>query len=535
MHKRLYANTGVLARHIARQDRVRLVIWMAAFLVSTLLVVSAFSTLYSSETERQAMAETMENPAMIAMVGPGYGLDNYTVGAMLAHQMLLLTAVVVGVMNILLVARHTRGEEEDGRLELVRALPAGRLSSLASTLVVYTGANLVLALLIAGGLVAFNVESIDIEGSLLYGAALGVTGIFFAALTAVFAQLSESGRGTIGLGMAVLLIAYMIRAIGDVSSEALALASPFGWIVRTETYVNNLWWPVAVTLAAAVILAVLAFYLNAIRDMEAGFLPSKAGKKQASRLLVHPIGLAIRLQRTGIISWAIAMFVLGASYGSVLGDLESFFADNEMMQQLLTPVSGVSLTEQFLSMLMAVLAMISTIPALLFILKLKGEEGKGRAAHLLERAISRPRLMGSYLALALVGGWIMLSLAALGLGVAGNAVMEDGISLGRFYESAMAYLPAMWVMLALAVLLIGWAPRFSVIAWLYLVYSFIVVYMGGLFQFDEWVTKLSPFGHIPELPVEEVSWLGMSVLTGIAAVVLVAGFAGYRKRDIQGG
>ena len=29
--------------------------------------------------DRQAIAETMLNPAMTAMVGPAYGIDNYTI------------------------------------------------------------------------------------------------------------------------------------------------------------------------------------------------------------------------------------------------------------------------------------------------------------------------------------------------------------------------------------------------------------------------------------------------------------------------
>ncbi|MDQ7862150.1 hypothetical protein RCO48_17630 [Peribacillus frigoritolerans] len=39
---------------------------------------------------------------------------------MMAHQMLLLTAMAVGIMSILLVTRHTRADEEDGRIEMIR-------------------------------------------------------------------------------------------------------------------------------------------------------------------------------------------------------------------------------------------------------------------------------------------------------------------------------------------------------------------------------------------------------------------------------
>src|SRR5699024_2905151 len=142
-------------------------------------------------------AQTMANPAMTAMLGHG-NIENYTIGAMMAHQMLLFTALAVGLMSILLVSRHTRGDEEDGRMELIRSLPTGRLSYLNASLIVSLGTSIVLALINGLGLYALGVESMDLEGSMLYGLALGATGMFFAGVTAVFAQLSESSRETIG-------------------------------------------------------------------------------------------------------------------------------------------------------------------------------------------------------------------------------------------------------------------------------------------------------------------------------------------------
>ena len=97
----------------------------------------------------------------------------------------------------------------------------------------------------------------------------------------------------------------------------------------------------------------------------------------------------------------------------------------------------------------------------------------------------------------------------------------------------MVYLPAMWIMTAVAVSLIGFAPRLTGFIWMYLLYSFIVVYLGGLFQFPEWLRKLSPFGHISKLPVEEMDFIRLSILILIAAVLTVAGFVGYNRRDIQ--
>ncbi|UOQ92123.1 ABC transporter permease [Halobacillus shinanisalinarum] len=534
MSRRLYSKSMALSRFIVRQDRVRIPVWLVALSVFTFSVALSFTKLYATKHDREAIAETMVNPAMTAMVGQGYGLDNYTFGAMMAHQMLLMTAVVVGIMSILLVTRHTRAEEEDGRVEMIRSLPAGRLANLNATIFILFGTNALLALLIGFGLYGLGIESMGLEGSLLYGAALGATGFFFATITALSAQLSKSSRGATGLSFAVLGLAYLMRAIGDVGNETLSWLSPLGWVLGAEVYVNNYWWPILLTVGVAAALAVLALYLNAIRDLGAGFFPSRPGRKYATAFLRSPLGLALRLQRTGLIAWGIGIFMIGASYGSVLGDLESFFANIDMMEDLLTPVKGISLTEQFIPMLMSILSIISTIPALMVMFKLKVEEKKNRTEHLLGRAVSRKRLMGSYFILSIFVGIVMLSLAAIGLGVVGGSVMDDAIGFSTFYSAAMVYLPAMWIMIGFAGLFVGMEPKLTGLTWLYLIFSFIVVYMGSLFQFPDWVSKLSPFGHIPRLPIEDMNFMKATILTIFAVILTILAFMGYNKRDIQG-
>ncbi|QDI92628.1 ABC transporter permease [Salicibibacter halophilus] len=526
-------NTASLAKLIVRRDRFRIPLWVIGITFFTLIVPVAFTDLYPSQEERDGMAETMENPAMTAMVGPG-DLENYTIGAMTAHQVLLFTAVVVGVMSILLMTRHTRADEEDGRIEMIRSLPVGRLSNLNATLFVICAVNVILALINGFGLYALGIESMDLEGSLLYGTALGAAGICFAGVAATFAQLSQNSRDTIGFSIAVLLIAYLIRALGDVSNETLSWFSPLNWVTRTEVYATNHWWPILMLIGLSILLFAIANYLNAIRDLEAGFFPAKPGRRNASFFLQHPLGLALKLQRTAIIAWAIGVFVIGASYGSVLGDLEAFFAGNEMMEQLLLQEEGYTLTEQFIPMLMIVMGLLATVPPVMAMLKLHWEEKKNRIEHVLSRAVSRTRLMGSYLVLAVVNGFIMLSLAGIGLWSAGTVAMEEGLDFGAIYGASIVYYPAMLVMIGLAVLLIGFIPKITSVVWLYLFYAFIVLYFGGLFDFPEWVGHLSPFGHIPQLLVDELAWVPMITLTILAAGLMIAGFIGYRSRDIEG-
>ena len=246
----------------------------------------------------------------------------------------------------------------------------------------------------------------ETEGAFLYGAILGATGLIFAGITALFAQASETSRGAACFPLRILIAAYLVRAIGDVSSETLSLISPLGWTVRTEVFVENKWWPVYLTLVIAFVIGLVAYYLNTIRDLESGFIPERKGSIHASAFLQTTIGLAFRLQRTNIISWAIGLFLLGASFGAILGDLESFYADLEIIQEFLSDNPEQSMTEQFIVLLMAIMALIGTIPVVMTVLKLKGEENKNLTENYFSRAVSRTRLLGSYILLGIVVSFI---------------------------------------------------------------------------------------------------------------------------------
>ncbi|WP_456276693.1 ABC transporter permease [Bacillus sp. AK128] len=532
MNSNLVAQMGFLSRFIFRLNRFRILIWLVSLTFFTLVVPVSFTGLYNSQQEREVMAQTMANPAMTAMTGPA-NLSNYTIGVMTAHQMLLMTAAVVGLMSILLVTRQTRADEEEGRLEMIRSFPTGRLSYLNASLLIITITYVGLALITGFGLYALGIESMDLEGSLLYGVALGATGLFFAGVTAVFAQLSESSRGTIGYSISVLLIAYLFRAITDVSNETLSWISPLAWVTKAEVYDKNNWWPILLLIGTSLVLYIIANYLNAIRDMGRGFLPSKPGKKYASSFLKSPIGLALRLQRTGMISWAIGMFVLGASYGSVLGDLETFFSDNEAMKQLLPPVEGVTLLEQFIPMLMIVISLLATIPPVMAMNKLKSEEKKDRIVHLLSKSVSRTRLLGSYFIISIINGLIMILLAAFGLWSVGTTVVAGGLSFDTIFIAALSYYPATFVMISLAVFLIGISPKVTSFIWLYVLYSFLVLYLGGLFQFPDWVGNISPYGHVPQTPIEDFSFLPLVLLCSVGIGLTVIGFICFNKREIE--
>ncbi|MBS3678756.1 ABC transporter permease [Ornithinibacillus massiliensis] len=522
-----FANTGKLAQFIFRLNRIGILFWTIGLVLFTIIMAISFNYLYETQQDRDTIGKAMENPVMTAILGPGE-INNYTTGSMTAHQMLLITAIIVSIMAILLVTRNTRADEEKGRLEIIRSLPSGSLSQLNASIIVANGTFTVLAICIGFGLNVLHIESMDLEGSMLYGAVLGGTGFIFTGITAIFAQLSKSSKGTIGLSISVLLLAYLFRAVTDISNGVLSWFSPLGWVSKAEVYSSNNWNPIILMLGISLLLNIVANCLNSIRDLEQGFIASRPGRRFTSRFVQGPVSLTFRLQRTGFISWTICLYILGASYGSIFGDLEIFLGESEMFQH----VDATFITEQFISTLMVIFALIATIPPIVSMNKLRAQEKRGYIEHLIGNIGSRARLIGSYLILAAVNSFIMISISALGLWSTATVVIEDGLEFGLVYYAAMVYYPATLVMIGIAAFLIGFFPKLTPLIWLFLVYSLFVNYFGNIIQLPDWTSQLSPYYHIPQVPVEDTAFKPLFLLCVLALLLIIFSFFGYRKRDL---
>ncbi len=185
-------------------------------------------------------------------------------------------------------------------------------------------------------------------------------------------------------------------------------------------------------------------------------------------------------------------------------------------------------------MIMSIMSMLATVPPIVFLYKLKGEEKRNRTEHLLSRVVSRYKLLGSYVVVSVIAGFLMLSLTAIGLWAAGDAAVEGGLSFWDTYQAGIIYFPAMAMMIGLGVLFLGVLPKWTGFTWIYLTFTFFVVYLGELLKFPDWLSNMSPFHHIPQMPMEDINYTHISIMLVIAFVLCIVGFIGYRKRDVEG-
>ncbi|WP_329146796.1 ABC transporter permease [Streptomyces niveus] len=528
-----FAGTGTLIRFGLRRDRVRIPVWILALSLGTLATAGEFTTLYSTAKERATAVSSMDSPAALAMTGPRHYLDDYNIGAMMGHQLLGFMAVLVGLMSVLIVTRHTRNEEETGRAELVRSTVVGHHAHLASALVVATVANLALAALLTLSVLSTGVEGIGTGEALLYGLAHAAVGLVFAGVAAVTVQITAHTRGASGMALAVIGVAYVLRASGDVGNDALSWLSPIGWAQRTYVFVDNRWWPLLLCLALAALTAAAGFVLSTRRDVGAGLRSARLGRRTASDALTRPIGFALRLHRATLLGFAAGLFMMGVMYGSILGEAADMMKDIEQVQEALAKIGGASVAESFASMVMVVVAVVAAVYVVMATLRPRAEESAGRAEPLLATGLSRDRWVGSHVAVALAGGTALLLVAGLGFGLAGAASVGDGGLVLRLVGAALAYAPGLWVTVGVAVALFGWYPRAGAAAWIVPVYAFLVGYLGSILQFPDWMNDLSPFGHVPKLPAADMSWTPLLVLTAVAAGLIWLGLAGFRRRDLE--
>jgi ABC-2 type transport system permease protein len=523
--------TARLIRFTLRRDRVRLPVWTLAIGLSILGSVSSFATTYPTAADRAARAAVLDSGVARLFVGPGYGADNYTFGAMTANELLPSAAIAVALMSIFLIVRHTRAEEESGRAELVRATMVGRHAPLAAALTVVGAAHLFLFAILAAGLPG-ALEGLSTVGSVAFAASLLGVGLVFAGVAALVAQLTISARSALGIAAVVVGATYLIRAVGDMGDSILPWFSPFGWATETRSYVDERWWPLALSAAATCSLVAAAVAIDRRRDVGAGIIADRPGATVAAPGLRSPVGLALRLQRASLIAWGVPMFLLGLFYGAIAQDAGALYEDVDALQDYASRVGAADPVDQFLALSTFISALIAVGFAIQSVLRLRTEESAQRAEPVLATRASRDRFMWSHLGIALVGSTALLLVLGLGFGISAAISSDDAWELPRMIAASVAYAPALWVFVGLAGALFGVAPRFAGAVWAVLGGIAFVGFLGPLLQLPDWVFEVSPLEHVPRLPVADFDVAPELVLTVIAGALAAAGSVGFRRRDL---
>ncbi|MBO4207579.1 ABC transporter permease [Micromonospora echinofusca] len=527
------AGTGGLIRLVLRRDRILLPLWVLLLAVLPASYASTFAGLYPTQAERAGyVAGTAANPSIVALLGPVYS-DSIGALAVQRSGMLLL---IVALISLLTVIRHTRTEEEAGRRELLGATALGRHAGLTAALLVTYAADLLLGLIAAAGLVAAD---LPVAGALAFGAALTVSGWVFASIGGLAAQLTTGAGGARGIGLALLGLAFVLRLAGDAAEAAggsgwLSWLSPLGWVERVRAFADERWWVLLPGLALTVLAAALAYPISARRDLGAGVLAPRSGPAVAAPGLASPLALAWRLHRGLLLGWAIGAAALGAILGSVADAAGQAVGDNPKLAEIMARLGGTAaLSDAYLAGVMTIVGLAVAGYGIQAALRMRAEETAGRAEPVLAAAVGRTRWLGGHLLLAAVGPVVALAVGGVAAGLTyGLATGDVSGQVPRLLGAALVQVPAVWVLTGLAVLLSGALPRAAGASWAGLAGCFLLGQLGAVLELGQWALDVSPFTHIPRLPGGEVMVLPLLVLTVVAAVFAGIGVLAFRRRDV---
>jgi ABC-2 type transport system permease protein len=352
----------------------------------------------------------------------------------------------------------------------------------------------------------------------------------------VAAQLTESTRATYGLVGAVFGVAFVLRAMGDINGSGLSWASPLGWAQAVHPFSDNRWPPLVLCLGATVALLAGAVVLLDHRDLGAGLLPARPGEPMAGRFLGSPLGLALRLQRAALIGWIVSLALLGAVYGGLGTAVETLFADNAAAQTFFPGASSAGLVEAYFATIFAFQALLAAAFGVSSVLRARGEEVSGRAEPVLATATSRSAWLGSHVTVALLGSALLVVTSGGCTALVRALSTGDAGSFGRLFAASLAYVPAVWVVVGLAVALVGAAPRAAAgVAWGVVAYVLVATMLAGALNWPAWVGDLSPFSWTPLVPIEGWTVAAAAGLGAAVVVLLAVGFGAFRQRDLVTG
>ncbi len=528
----------VVAALTARRAIRSGVIWGYIFGIAIASSAISFAKIYKTPAQRDALAAAYgSNKATSALFGPAPQLQ--TVGGFTVFKISMTLIILGAVWGLLTSTRLLRGEEDNGRWEL---LLAGQTTRSGATTQALWGLGAgVFTLWALTGLITVvtgldSMVNIATGPALYFALAMVATGVMFLAVGALTSQLAATRRQAASYAVAFLGLTYAVRMIADagVGLHGLIWASPLGWVEELQPLTAPQPLALLPIVAFTAVLAVVAVRLADTRDIGASIVPDRVRSQPHLRLLCGPTGLAIRMLRPTVIGWWVAIAVSGSLFGLISKSAGATISGSSVQQvfsKLGAPGTG---ADAVLGVSFLILAILVAFVAAGQLTAARSEESGGRLDHLLVRPVSR----SSWLAGRLLVAVVVLLASGVAAGIfawLGAASQRAGVSFTTLLDAGVNVVPPAITILGVGVLAFGVWPRVtSIVVYAMLGWSLLVLIVGGIGATDHWILDTSVFHQMSSAPAVSPHWEanGVMAVVGVASALL-GGFA-FERRDLQG-
>jgi ABC-2 type transport system permease protein len=500
----------------------------------TVTAVIGYVAAYPDPADRAGLARSIgSNPGLTALFGETRSLE--TVAGFTEWRVVLVLALVGAVWAIFAVTRILRGEEDEGRAEVVLAGPITRPGATRAGLLGIAASTGLMLLVTVVGMALGAGGDIGADRAVLLAVTVVSIPAVMVGVGAVTSQVADTRRRAAGMAAAVLGASYLIRVVADSAADLrwLRWASPLGWLELAHPLTEPHLLPILLPYAVAVTLGILAWTLVGARDTGAGLLAAAGARQARTGLLGSPLGLAVRLAQGPALAWALGLGLFGMLIGLVARTAAQAMADStggDLLSQLGIEESG---TRAYVGVFFAFITLTLTTAAAGQVAATRDEEAASRLDTLLVHPVGRGRWLAGRLTVS-VGVLVLAATAAvLGTWAAGTPA-GLGVGMGDLIAAGVNTIPAAVFILGAGTLAHGVLPRLAVVlTYTVVAASFLLEVVGAAVALPSWLLNLSVLHHVAPAPAVSPNWLSASVLVALGVLLAAGGGAALCRRDVE--
>ncbi|HVA03710.1 MAG TPA: ABC transporter permease subunit [Acidimicrobiales bacterium] len=514
------------------------VLWGYIFGIVVASSALSYVSIYKTQAERHRLEAAFgSNNATSALFGPATRLQ--TVAGFTVFKVSMTLMILGAVWGLLTSTRLLRGEEDAGRWELLLAGQTTPRRATAQVVIgLASGVGALWALTVLITIVAGHSAKVHIGSgpAMFLALALVSSAVMFLAVGALTSQLAATRRQAAAYAAAVLGVSYGVRMTADsgVGLHSLRWASPLGWVEELQPLTAPR--PLALVPIAAftIVLLATAVRLAGARDLGASTVPDRVHATPHVELLGGPLPLTIRLIRSTVTSWWVAIAVSGLLLGLVAqaaGATISGSSLKTVFTRLGAPGAG---ADAYLGVAFLMVAILVAFSAVGLVNAARGEESGGRLEHLVVRPFSRSAWFWGRILVA-VSVLVASGVIAGVFTWLGTASEHAGVRFGTTLNAGLNVVPPALCILGIGALVVGVRPRAaSVVTYGVLTWSLLVEVIGGIGAMNHWVLDTSVFHHMAAAPAVSPNWRTDAVMVAAGALGAVIGGFALTRRDLQG-
>jgi ABC-2 type transport system permease protein len=491
---------------------------------------------YPSQKDRDALVATLETtPAINFLSGE---VKNAAYPASYAiYKSLPMMVLITAIWGLMTTTRLLRGNEEDGRAELIES---GRTTKGRATLQLLAGyglsfvTSMVVMWVITAALgAAPDVALLPLE-ALYMTLACFLPGLVFAGLGAATSQLAGTRGRAVMYGLIPLLVLYCIRGAANTSSDLdwLKQLSPFGWsdLLNAVLAPKPLW--IIPPLLFAGLFTALGITWAARRDYGVSLLRQPDEVRSHFYLLGSSLSFMIRQKQWTFFWWLVGTLSFVSFMTALAGMVANLLHDTSISLGTLATMSPDAIKLFFVGSTFMILGLILFALTIIELGSIRREEAKSYLDNILVAPIHRTAWLVQRLTV-LAGMVLLITIIAIGVILAVAKAQGINLTVTDAFHSSVGVLAGVLFILGVGTFLYGLLPRIAVaVMTLVVAWAFVVDIVRGLFQLDAWIEKTSLLYYIPADPSKSPLWSGVAWLVVLGSGLAFLGVVRFLKRDI---